>query len=1241
MTTHLSARLTWHDAGWNGHICSAPSLNAACMEHEHVREGRDLKVETPNAGCALSLLMGTTGYLPPCARDANTFGSQTYLIRHNDPLPGRNLPSVDEEIPAFSICPTPYRWMLEANFRDIVEDENLLIRGPLAGSSGTWVKEDDRQRALLNRFWGKLERGNSLVFFYCNRGNAVDEEANRLIVGVSRIVEVAEPTFFGPSPKTPGRFPVWSRRVTHSWPNGGVRIPYQEYIQAGLDVETITCRPPRDLLLPFSYVAEHLSDGQAVSALLAIISVIERIQSDQAIGLAVSGDWGGALEWLNSALDDVWAGRGAYPGMGALLRHLGYERGVAYHASVLRDLERSGGDPWEHLRGVLEGRITPESGHAEGLSRAAAEWQKLKPSRQLLDLLVRFELTSDQFSGVANAAVRKERGIEASNEAIIENPYCLYEQDFGSDKSAPIGLEVIDQGMLPDGDAARFRANPPLARNDRRRVRAVMRAVLRDAADSGDTVLPLETLVTRTMAHFPEARRCNPDPAVIWDSEDRQFFEQIIWLKAYETPESWRVEAATPGHDANISDELSELDEDLGAAEQDLEIAPELRLVALKRIRRCEIEIAKVVRDQVGPLKDIPSTGPDWRVVLTKSKSEGGFGIPETEREISALAEKTAALETLFRNRLSILTGGAGTGKTSVLKAFLRTLREVEGPRSLLLAAPTGKARVRLQTASGYRASTIHQILWDVGLLGSNYRFLDQPSKGKMSYTTVVIDESSMPSVELLAALFRGITTKAITRLIFVGDVFQLPPIGPGRPFLDILRWLRREHPNCIAELETCMRVESVDGEEMVSSGLRLAAGYRDESGPGDDEIIARAARSQNLGDLSLLAWKDHDDLLDKIDQALGLIGIAPDDRAAFDLSLGISTKDWKQSESWQILTPTRIHAFGATEINRVIHDRYRAREIANATNPNGQWPGPMGDQGIVNRDKVMQVINQPKWLPKDSDGLHFVANGEIGLVTQSWKKKTKDDFDKVFVAFSTQPNAEYRYRKSEVKESLELAYALTVHKAQGSDFGTAVVILPRKAATLSRELLYTALTRFRDRLVVLVERDTAVLDQMRNPIYSETARRSTFMFDLLIGDNAGDLHLPDLYRPEGLIHRAQDGTPMRSKSEVIVYEVLKGLGLQPVYEHRLYAPGSETDYCLPDFTIQHAGKTWFWEHLGMLNRSQYREDWIRKEAWYHRHGFAERLLTSRDHEGGPGGILYADEVRSLACATVLGVSET
>src|SRR5258708_40291875 len=99
--------------------------------------------------------------------------------------------------------------------------------------------------------------------------------------------------------------------------------------------------------------------------------------------------------------------------------------------------------------------------------------------------------------------------------------------------------------------------------------------------------------------------------------------------------------------------------------------------------------------------EELTSCLPEGRGLVSKEDDGGGFGQPSTRREIDAIDEKVRALEILFSQRISVLTGGAGTGTTSVLKVFLRHLREVEGPSATLLAAPTGKARVRLQAASG------------------------------------------------------------------------------------------------------------------------------------------------------------------------------------------------------------------------------------------------------------------------------------------------------------------------------------------------------------------------------------------------------------------------------------------------------------------------------------------------------------------------------------------------------------
>jgi len=1220
------------------------------MFQEHIRNSRRDDIEEAHGGEALDVVRAKTlavvqtktgtgakpGYLPPCQRDTNAFGAERFVIRHDDPLEGRGLPSAEEEIPPYSCCPTPYRWMLEDNFREICEEANLQIpQRRNLDSSPTWVMEDNRQRALLNHFWGKLKKGESLIFYYCNRGNAVNDEVPRLIVGVARIVDIGEPRYFGKRAERPGNFPIWSRRITSGFPTQGVRIPYQEYLALGKDTDSIMCRPPAGLSLPFSYVVEHLSDGQAVSAILAILKSIERVRADG----FVPGAWDDAIAWCNGMLDEVWSGRGAYPGIGSVLRYLGCAQGHDYHATVLRGLERSQRDPWEHVRAILSGRIDPPSDHYyEGLFAAAKQWRQMPSRHNLLDTLVRFELTTDQVTGVANEDLRDKRGIAARADKIIENPYVLFEQDKGSEKSEPIGLETIDHGMWPEGDAALFRKGPPAAHDDRRRVRATACAVLRQAATDGDTLLPFKTFMRNVHEFFPDKRRCLADREVFWGGEDRKFHDAILWLKEETYPESWRVAEAKPNAAAAVGAVDDELVEDLGAGgpEED-EVAPEIRLVALKSVRRQEVEISKVL-DGLGKIDDLPQPPPEWRALLTRSKEEGGFGKPQTPRESDAIEEKVRALEVLFNNRISILTGGAGTGKTSVLRVFLEELRKIEGHTATLLAAPTGKARVRLQATTHREAHTIHQILYKVGMLGPRYRILDDPEKGRIIYRNIVIDESSMPSVELLAALFRAIDTNAFRRLIFVGDPYQLPPIGPGRPFIDILRWMREEHPDCIAELRTCMRVTPTAGGGIFSKGLELAAGYRDEGGPGDDAVLSELVQKGEIGDVRISIWNDHAQLLSEIDKVLeSEFNIRGDDEAAFDRSLGIDAEDWKACENWQILSATRIHPFGTDELNRVIQSRFRATMLSNARDPRSKWPQPMGDQEIVYHDKVMQTVNQGKYLPNDVKGLHFVANGEIGIITKAWKGRDGKP-DNVRVVFSTQPEADYSYKKSEAKEVLELAYALTVHKAQGSDFETVILVVPRKAQTLSRELLYTGLTRFKGKLVLLVEKDSQPLLDLRRPEASDTMRRTTRMFRLLIGQDAGDIGIKGPYRPEGLIHRTSDGTAVRSKSEVIVCDVLASLGLSIEYEKELPGKdGNPKNFRLPDFTIHYQGRTWYWEHLGMLEKASYREDWEQKQQWYRDNGYWDRVVTSEDHPGGLGGVVYADEIHALASERIFG----
>jgi exodeoxyribonuclease V alpha subunit len=260
-------------------MCDQPSKNAYCVVQEHIRDGRDDDREDKAAGLPLAEL---DGWQPPCARDPNAFSPTGNTIMHKDPLEFRQLPSVKEYIPPYSVCPSPYRWMREENFRNICEDERLEIResDDKEKESG-WVFEPDRQIELLRNFWGKLEKNKSLIFFYCNHGNPLDESLNRILLGVSRISEIGRQLFFGTKlPKFPDQYPVWSRCITHEFENQGFRLPYQEYLKAGHDPKNILCLVPEGAMLNFSYVAEQLGDDLAVGALERLVQSVQVVKDE-------------------------------------------------------------------------------------------------------------------------------------------------------------------------------------------------------------------------------------------------------------------------------------------------------------------------------------------------------------------------------------------------------------------------------------------------------------------------------------------------------------------------------------------------------------------------------------------------------------------------------------------------------------------------------------------------------------------------------------------------------------------------------------------------------------------------------------------------------------------------------------------------------------------------------------------------------------------------------------------------
>lgn len=289
---------------------------------------------------------------------------------------------------------------------------------------------------------------------------------------------------------------------------------------------------------------------------------------------------------------------------------------------------------------------------------------------------------------------------------------------------------------------------------------------------------------------------------------------------------------------------------------------------------------------------------------------------------------------------------------------------------------------------------------------------------------------------------------------------------------------------------------------------------------------------------------------------------------------------------------------------------------------------------GIGLFDKVIQVRNRPRSNPiwayrpatRTSEQIE-IYNGYLGFTKPhgfdtgklSWSGFRPKRFQVVFsnepgyhVGYGTKlgkaPNGKWMPAES-VAENLELGYAISVHKAQGSEFERVYFVVPkRKRALLSRELFYTGLTRASRHCTLLVEEDISPLLSMRRLEQSHLLRvnASLFRFDPV----PDELRVLGDWYEEGKIHATLANYTVRSKSEVILANMLFERDIPFRYEAPLFA--RDGTFYLPDFTITWNGEDWYWEHLGRLDLKKYRNHWDTKKLWYEKN-FPGRLLMTEE----------------------------
>jgi hypothetical protein len=281
--------------------------------------------------------------------------------------------------------------------------------------------------------------------------------------------------------------------------------------------------------------------------------------------------------------------------------------------------------------------------------------------------------------------------------------------------------------------------------------------------------------------------------------------------------------------------------------------------------------------------------------------------------------------------------------------------------------------------------------------------------------------------------------------------------------------------------------------------------------------------------------------------------------------------------------------------------------------------------------DKVIQVVNRPKsnpifaynWGTRKNEQIE-VFNGDMGFAYphgyDTKKLRYMHKLEHFSVKFKGKENYSVGYGSSLGKtdkgwwmknedpiNNLELAYAISVHKSQGSEFGTVYLVLPkRKSSTLSMELLYTAVTRAKNRLVLFIQEDISALSCLTK-IERSAVRRinsSVFKFEPLPEQLS---YLPGYYEEYKVIATLADYF-VRSKSEALIANALHASGLDFSYEKPLFAPDG-TMY-LPDFTVTFQGNDYYWEHWGLLDTEKYAAHTAEKKKWYEKH-FPGRLIES------------------------------
>lgn len=394
----------------------------------------------------------------------------------------------------------------------------------------------------------------------------------------------------------------------------------------------------------------------------------------------------------------------------------------------------------------------------------------------------------------------------------------------------------------------------------------------------------------------------------------------------------------------------------------------------------------------------------------------------EEEGNITLTDSQRLAVKKVLENSALVITGGPGTGKTTIVNTIIRVMQRLG--KEVALAAPTGRAAKRMTEVCNIEAKTIHRLLEITAIDdGSRYQQFTRNERNPLKADVIIIDEMSMVDTCLMSGLLKAVPVGA--RLVMVGDADQIPSVGAGNVLRDIID----------SELLECIRLTEI---------FRQA----------QESMIVVNSHKINNGEYPTLNERDNDFFFVRRNDAQSLC------ETITDLCVNRLPRAYgiDSLSQIQVLTPARKTDIGATNLNRLLQ---------NSLNPPSAEKTEKEMRGRIYRlgDKVMQNRNnyQLEWRKSDGESGTGVFNGDSGFITDI------DHRNQTVTVMFDDKAVKYDFLQL---DDLELAYAITVHKSQGSEFDAVVMpIFETHRLLMTRNLLYTAVTRAKS-LVVLVGRE-------------------------------------------------------------------------------------------------------------------------------------------------------------------------